>query len=231
MAQLNFKKMYLISSEKYDTLNTTSTKTNNSNSSILSTSQISDKSDAQHAIDLQAGTSSQQTKWAADSNDEGIFAKRKKTSSMENKLVPDVTLFKCHGLCAGKEKHCPGSDCKDSIAKDVNTYPNIYKMSKATQTEGACEHKTRPHFRKTFTRIYKSKPANRKDTGFNINRKRYRQQSDTNTSDVHYTLKNKRKKYDTDHSISSKINTTNRNLASPTNREQKSSKQRWIKLL
>ena len=150
---------------------------------------------------------------------------------MENKLVPDVTLFKCHGLCAGKEKHCLGSDCKDSIAKDVNTYPNIYKISKATQTEGTCEHKTRPHFRKTFTRIYKSKPANTKDTGFNINRKRYRQQLDTNTSDVHYTLKNKRKKYDTDHSISSKINTTNRNLTSSTNRERKSSKQRWLKLI
>ena len=94
-------------------------------------------------------------------------------------------------------------------------------MSKATQTEGPCEHKTRPHFRKTYTRIYKNKPANTKDIGFNINRKRYRQQSDTNTSDVHYALKNKRKKYDLDHSISSKINTTNRNLVSPTNREQK----------
>ena len=104
-------------------------------------------------------------------------------------------------------------------------------MSKATQTEGACEHKTKPHFRKTFKRIYKSKPANTKDTLFNINRKRYREHSDTNTADIHYALKNKTKKYDTDHSISSKINTTNRNLTSPTNREQKSSKQRWLKLI
>ena len=150
---------------------------------------------------------------------------------MENKLVPDEPRFKCHGLCARKEKICLGSDCKDSIARDANTYPNIYKLTKATQTEGACEHKTRPHFRKTLTRIYKSKPANTKDTGFNINRKRYREQSDTNTADIHYALKNKRKKYDTDHSIASKINTTNRNLTSATNREQKSSQQRWLKLL
>jgi len=103
------------------------------------------------------------------------------------------------------------------MARDANTYPNIYTITKATQTEGACEHKTRPHFRKTFTRIYKSKPANTKDTGFNINGKRYREQSGINTTDIHYAHRNKRKKYNTDHSISSKINTTNRNLTSPTN--------------
>ena len=215
--------MYLISSEKYDTLNTTSAQTNNSNSSILSTSQISDNSDAQHAIDLQARTSSQQTKRAANSNDEGIFAKRRKTSSLENKLVPDVTSFKCYGLCASKKNPCHRKECKDSMARDANTYPNIYKMTKGTQTEGVCNYKTRPQFRKTFTRIYKSKRSNTKDTGLNNNRKRYREPSDTNTPDIPYALKGKRKKYNTDHSTSSKMN-TNRNLASPTNREQKSSK-------
>ena len=90
MPQLNFKKMYLISCEKYDTLKTTSAQTNNSSSSILSTSQISDNSDAQHAIDLQARASSQHTKRVANSTNEKIFSKRRKTSKLENKLVPDV---------------------------------------------------------------------------------------------------------------------------------------------
>ena len=146
MTQLNFKKMYLISCEKYDTLKATSAQTNKSSSSVLSTSQISDNSDTQHAIDLEVRRSSQQAKRVANSNGEGIFAKRRKTSSLENKLVRDVTSFKCHDLCARKEKLCHRKDCKDSIPRDANTYPNIYKMTKATQTEGACNYKTRPHF-------------------------------------------------------------------------------------
>ena len=230
MTQLNFKKMYLISCEKYDTLKATSAQTNNSSSSVLSTSQISDNSDTQHAIDLEVRNSSQQAKRVANSNDEGTFAKRRKTFSLENKLVPDVTSFKCHGLCGRKEKVCHRKDCKEGIARDTNTYPNTYKMTKATQTEGVCKHKTKPQFRKTFTRIYKSKQANTKDTGFNNNRKRYREPSDINTPDNHYVLNGKKKKYNTDHTISSKIN-TNRNLASPTNREQKSNKKRWLKLI
>ena len=134
-------------------------------------------------------------------------------------------------LCVlAKKKLCRRKDCKDSIARDANTYPNIYKMTKGTQTEGVCNYKTRPQFRKTFTRIYKSKRSNTKDTGLNNNRKRYREPSDTDTPDIPYVLKGKRKKYNTDHSISSKMN-TNRHLASSTNREQKSNKKRWLKLL
>ena len=62
MSQLNFKKMYLISCEKYDTLKTTSAQTNNSSSSILPTSQISDNSDTERVIDLEVRSSSQQKK-------------------------------------------------------------------------------------------------------------------------------------------------------------------------
>ena len=97
-------------------------------------------------------------------------------------------------------------------------------MTKGTQTEGVCSnYKTRPQFRKTFTRIYKSKRSNTKDTGLSNNRKRYRESSDTDTPHIPYVLKGKRKKYNTYHSISSKRH-TNRHLASSTNREQKSSK-------
>ena len=103
-------------------------------------------------------------------------------------------------------------------------------MTKAIQTEEVCKHKTKPQFRKTFTRVYKSKQAHTKDTGFNNNRKRYRESSNINTSDNHYVLNGKNRKYNTDHTIPSKIN-TNRNLISPTNREQKSNKKRWLKLL
>ena len=103
MTQLNFKKMYLISCEKYDTLKTTSAQTNNSSSPVLPTSQIADNSDTERVIDLEVRSSSQQTKRVANSNDEGIFAKRKKLSSLENKIVPDVPSFKCNGLCASKE--------------------------------------------------------------------------------------------------------------------------------
>ena len=78
MSQLNFKKMYLISCEKYDTLKTTSAQTNNSSSPVLPTSPIPDNNDTERAIDLEARTSSQPTKRLANSNDEGIFAKRKK---------------------------------------------------------------------------------------------------------------------------------------------------------
>ena len=62
MTQLNFKKMYLISCEKYDTLKTTSAQTNNSSSPVLPTSYISDKSYTERAIDLEVRSSSQQTK-------------------------------------------------------------------------------------------------------------------------------------------------------------------------
>ena len=126
MSQLNFKKMYLISCEKYDTLKTTSAQTNSSSSPVLPTSQISDKSDTERAIDLEVRTSTQQTKRVANSNDEGIFAKRRKMSSLENKIVPDVTSFNSHGLCASKEKLCPRKDCKASMVPDANNYPNIY---------------------------------------------------------------------------------------------------------
>ena len=78
MSQLNFKKMYLISCEKYDTLKTTSAQTNNSSSPVLPTSQIADNSGTERVIDLEVRSSSQQTKRVANSNDEGIFAKRKK---------------------------------------------------------------------------------------------------------------------------------------------------------
>ena len=231
MSQLNFKKMYLISCEKYDTLKTTSAQTNNSSSPVLPTSQIADNSGTERVIDLEVRSSSQQTKRVANSNDEGIFAKRKKMSSLENKIVPDVPSFKCHGMCASKEKLCHRKDCKASIVPEANNYPNICKMTKGTQTEGVCSnYKTRPQFRKTFTRIYKSKRSNTKDTELNNNRKRYREPSDTDTPDIPYVLKGKRKKYSADHSISSKMN-TNRNLASSTNQEQKSSKKRWLKLL
>ena len=149
MSQLNFKKMYLISCEKYDTLKTTPAQTNNSSSPVLPTSQISDKSDTEGAIDLEVRSSSQQTKRVANSNDERIFAKRRKMSSLENKIVPDVPSFKCHALCASKEKLCQRKDYKDSMARDANTYPNIYKMTKGTQTEGVCSnYKTRPQFRR-----------------------------------------------------------------------------------
>ncbi len=62
MTQLNFKKMYLISCEKYDTLKATSAQNNNSSSPVLSTSQIFDNSDTERAIDLDVRSSSQQTK-------------------------------------------------------------------------------------------------------------------------------------------------------------------------
>ena len=147
MSQLNFKKMNSISCEKYDTLKTTSAPTNNSSSSILPTSQISDNSDTERVIDLEVRSSSQQTKRVANSNDEGIFAKRRKMSSLENKIVPDVPSFKCHALCARKEKLCHGKDCKDSMVPDANNYPNIYKMTKGTQTQGVCsDYKARPLF-------------------------------------------------------------------------------------
>ena len=67
-------------------------------------------------------------------------------------------------------------------------------MTKGTQTEGVCSnYKTRPQFRKTFTPIYKSKRSNKKDTGLNNNRKRYREPSDTDTPDIPYVLKGKGK--------------------------------------
>ena len=104
------------------------------------------------------------------------------------------------------------------MVPEANNYPNIYKMTKGTQTEEVCSnYKTRPQFRKTFTRIYKSKRSNTKDTRLNNNRKRYREPSDRDTPDIPYALNGKRKKYNTDHSTSFKMN-TNKNLASSTNR-------------
>ena len=80
MTQLNFKKTCLISCEKYDTLKATSAQPNNNSSTVLSTSQISDNIDSQHAIDLEVRNSRQRAKRVANSSDEGTFAKKKKHS-------------------------------------------------------------------------------------------------------------------------------------------------------
>ena len=140
MTHFNFKKMYLLTCEKYDMLKAMSVQENTNIRSNSSSIKIPDNDDTQSNIHNTVNISNQQKKIMPSLKS----VKERKILPAEDEVVPDVTGSKCYELCNRKRKSYPGKD-----------YPNTYKKTESTQTANV--NKTKPLFRKTFRSIYKTR--------------------------------------------------------------------------
>lgn len=172
MTQLNFKKMYLISSEKFDVLKTMSMQ-NNNNSSISAKIETSHNVDPQNIITPTRQNSNKRKRKISNSNEGNIVEKKRKILKSGVEEVPVIQSMECSNFCYERQQKClPINDNESSNERDINTNPNTYKINKSTQTGLVYNSKTKPHFRRTFTRTFKSKEGNLEKTKFNQNGKR-----------------------------------------------------------
>ena len=235
MTHFNFKKMYLLSCEKYDMLKAMSVQENTNIRSNSSSIKIPDNDDTQSNIHNTVNISNQQKRIMPSLDDDVTSVKKRKILPAEDEVLPDVIGSKCYELCNRKRKSYPGKD-----------NPNTYKKTKSTQTANV--NKTKPFFRKTFKRIYKTRQGTlEKKPITNNNGKRYRESPNTNTNDEQHVLNNKKKRYNgnvisssSDNIPISKSNffttsvepnvNTNKSLLTPPHQTKKTNIS-WLKLL
>ena len=69
-----------------------------------------------------------------------------------------MKMAKCSKFCYERTKKCPPTnDMVDGNKRYINSKSNIYKINNSTESDIANNVKTKPHFRKIFTRTFKSK--------------------------------------------------------------------------
>ena len=238
MTQLNFKKMYLISCEKYDILNTLSMQ-NTNNRSIPTPMENSYNIDSQNIITHARQNTNEKKRKILNSNNEGVGDEEEVSAKKA----------KCPKICYERTNKCPPTnDMVDGNKRYINSKSNIYKTDNFTQSDISNNVKTKPHFRKTFARTFKSTKGSLQKTRFNKNGKRGLETDNIDSPEDFHTPGSKRNKYTSEisdyslhnipspkrridsASMSKKLNTTI-NLIPQRKYKKKQNLYRWLKLI
>ena len=166
--------------------------------------------------------------------------KKRKILNSNNEGVGDeeevnTKKAKCPKNCYERTNKCPPTnDRVDGNKRYISSKSNIYKTNNFTESDIANNVKTKPHFRKTFTRTFKSRKGSLQKTRFNKNGKRGLETDNIDSPEDFHTPRSKRNKYTSeisDYSLHNIPSPKRRNVIPQRKYKKKQNLYRWLKLI